>query len=72
MWSSNSDYWITSFTRASNDLGMVMPSALAVFMFKVNSNRVGCSTGKSAGLAPPNILATKEAAFRKVSVKLAA
>ena len=38
--------------------GIVKPSALAVFPLIKNSNLVGCSTGKSDGLAPFKILAT--------------
>src|SRR4026209_474764 len=47
---SNSDqtadlYSITSSARASNDVGSVMPSALAVVRLMTRSNLVGCSTG---------------------------
>jgi len=42
-----------------------MPIAFAVLMFTVNSNVVGCSMGKSPGLAPFNILSTYTAARRK-------
>ena len=38
--------------------GMVRPSAWAVLRLMTNSNFVGCSTGKSAGLAPCRILPT--------------
>jgi hypothetical protein len=38
--------------------GIVKPSAFAVFPLIKNSNLVGCSTGKSDGLAPFRILAT--------------
>ena len=38
--------------------GIVSPSALAVLRLIANSNVVGVSTGKSAGLAPRNILST--------------
>jgi hypothetical protein len=41
-----------SSARASNDCGIVTPSALAVFMLITSSNFVGCSMGRSAGLAP--------------------
>jgi len=57
-------YWITSSARCSSDGGMVSPRALAVFMLITNSNFVGCSTGKSAGLAPLRILSTNVAARR--------
>ena len=45
-------------TRAAIDGGNVRPSALAARMFTTNSNFVGCSTGRSAGLAPFRILST--------------
>ena len=51
-------YWITSSARASTDGGIVRPSALAVFRLITSSNFVGCSTGRSAGLAPLRILST--------------
>jgi hypothetical protein len=46
---------------------MVKPSALAVFRLITSSNFVGCSTGRSAGLAPFKILSTKAAARRQMS-----
>jgi hypothetical protein len=48
-------YSITSSARASKEGGTIRPSALAVFMLITNSNLVGCSTGRSAGLAPLRI-----------------
>ena len=51
-------YWITSSARRSRDGGIVSPSALAVLRLMISSNFVGCSTGKSAGLAPLRILST--------------
>jgi hypothetical protein len=51
-------YSITSSAIASSDGGMSMPSAFAVFRLMVSSNLVGCSTGRSAGTAPFNILST--------------
>ena len=45
-------YSITSSARASSACGTVRPSALAVLMLITSSNVVGCSTGRSAGLAP--------------------
>src|SRR5215468_381291 len=51
-------HWITSSARASTDGGIVKPSALAVLMLITNLNVVGCSTGRSAGLAPLRILST--------------
>ena len=41
---------------------MVRPSAFAAFRLTTSSNFVGCSTGRSAGLAPFRILSTKTAA----------
>src|SRR5215813_8119729 len=38
--------------------GIATPSLLAVFRLITSSNFVGCSTGKSAGLAPLRILST--------------
>src|SRR6266849_749774 len=52
---------ITSSARASNDGGMRRPSALAVLRLTTSSNLVGCSTGRSAGLAPLKILSTTTA-----------
>jgi len=49
-------YSITSSARASKAGGMVRPSAFAVLRLIAKSNLVGCSTGRSAGLAPRNIL----------------
>ena len=51
-------YRITSSARASSDAGIVRPSVLAVFMLITSSNFVGCSTGRSAGLAPLKIRST--------------
>ncbi len=44
--------------RSKSVCGIVRPSAFAVFMLMTSSNFVGCSTGRSAGLAPLRILAT--------------
>ena len=49
---------ITSSARSNIDVGIVTPIALAVRRFTTSSNVVGCSTGKSAGLAPRRILST--------------
>src|SRR6202011_3429260 len=51
-------YSITSSAVASSVAGMLSPSAAAVLRLTTSSNLVGCSTGKSAGLAPLNILST--------------
>src|SRR6266404_2522118 len=54
-------YSITSSARASSAGGMMTPSAFAVFKLITRSNLVGCSTGRSAGFAPLNILSAKPA-----------
>jgi hypothetical protein len=51
-------HWISSSARISTDCGIVSPRAFAVFMLMTSSNLVGCSTGRSAGLAPLRILST--------------
>jgi hypothetical protein len=47
---------ITLSARASTLGGMAKPIFFAVFRLISNSNLVGCSTGRSAGLAPLRIL----------------
>jgi uncharacterized membrane protein YfcA len=54
-----SNYSITPSARATTDRGIVKPSALAVLRLTTSSRVVGCSTGRSAGLAPLRILSTK-------------
>ena len=49
---------ITSSACSSSDCGIVIPSALAVFRLIASTNFVGCSTGRSAGLAPFRIRST--------------
>jgi hypothetical protein len=51
-------YTITSSARASSVGGTSRPSALAALRLMISSTLVGNSTGKSAGLAPFNILST--------------
>jgi hypothetical protein len=51
-------YSITSSASASSVGGMSRPSVLAVRALITNSNRVGCSTGKSDGSDPLRILST--------------
>src|SRR5262245_2454875 len=53
---------ITRSALASTLGGIVTPICLAVLRLITNSNFVGCSTGKSAGLVPLRILSTKIAA----------
>src|SRR5262249_6388054 len=49
---------ITLSAVASNVCGTSRPSALAALRLIVNSNLVGCTTGRSAGCAPLRILPT--------------
>src|ERR1700730_15199296 len=49
---------ITLSARTRIESGTVRPSAFAVLRLMTNSNLVGCSTGRSAGLAPLRILST--------------
>src|SRR5262245_57593606 len=49
---------ITSSARTRNVSGTFKPSTLLVVRLKTRSNLVGCSTGRSAGLAPRRILST--------------
>src|SRR6266849_874436 len=62
---------ITSVTWSMISLGKVMPSAWAVFILTTKSKVIGCSTGRSAGLAPLRILSTMAAARPYISVSLA-
>ena len=47
----SASYLITLSALASTLGGIVRPICLAAFRLMINSNLVGCSTGKSAGLA---------------------
>src|SRR6185295_1061340 len=58
---------ITLSALASTLGGIVRPICLAVFRLITSSNFVGCSMGRSAGLAPFRILSTYVAARRKLS-----
>src|SRR5262245_16665099 len=49
---------ITSSARARIPGGNISPIALAVLRLTASSNLTGCSTGRSAGLAPCKILCT--------------
>src|SRR5262249_47791328 len=49
---------ISLFARASSSGGIVRPICFAVLRLITSSNFVGCSTGRSAGLAPFRILST--------------
>jgi hypothetical protein len=63
-------YSITSSARSRIAVGSSMPIALAVFRFTTISNFVGCSIGKSAGLAPRAIRSTNSATRPKSAVML--
>jgi len=52
------DHSITSSARATNRGGSSSPIARAALRLITNSNLVGCSTGKSAGLAPLRMRST--------------
>ena len=55
-------YSMTRSARSRSDPGIVSPSALAVLRLITMSNFLGCSTGRSPGLAPLRILSTYVAA----------
>src|SRR4029453_8819480 len=55
---------IASSARARSVGGISRPSTLAVVRLMMRSNLVGCSTGMSAGFAPPRILSTRSAGRR--------
>src|SRR5258705_3046276 len=55
---SRENYSITSSAISNTRSGMVRPSALAVRRLIMNSNVVGCSTGRSAGFAPLKMRST--------------
>ena len=52
------DYLITLSALANTLGGIVRPICFAAFRLMMNSNFFGCSTGRSAGLAPFKILST--------------
>src|SRR5262249_32527844 len=62
---------ITSSARSRKGSGTLNPIALAVLRLTTSSNLTGCSTGRSAGLAPCKILCTYTAPRRNRSDKLA-
>src|SRR5262249_60191825 len=59
---------MTRSARSSRDGGIVKPRAFAVLRLMITSNFVGCSMGRSAGLAPFKILSTKTAVRRQTVV----
>ena len=58
---------MTRSARLTSGGGIVSPRAFAVFRLITSSNWVGCSTGRSPGLAPLRILSTYTAARRQRS-----
>ena len=58
------DYRITLSARASTFGGIVRAICFAAFRLMLNSNFVGCSTGRSAELLPFRILSTYVATRR--------
>src|SRR6476646_10785289 len=60
-------YSITSSARAATLEGISSPIVFAVLRLITKMYRVGCSTGRSAGLAPLNMLSTSAAARAKDS-----
>src|ERR1041385_3082732 len=62
-----SSHLITRSALANTFGGIIRPMCLAVLRLITNSNFVGCSMGKSAGLVPLRILSTYVAARRKLS-----
>jgi hypothetical protein len=65
----SSPHLITLSALASTFGGIVRPICFAAFRLIISSNFIGCSTGKSAGLAPFRILSTYVAARRSKSLK---
>jgi hypothetical protein len=61
---------ITSSARSRIAVDSPVPIALAVFRFTTSSNFVGCSMGKSAGLAPRAIRSTNSATRPNSAVML--
>jgi hypothetical protein len=62
-------YFMTLSALASTFGGIVRPIWFAVLKLMMNSNFVGCSTGRSAGFLPFRILSTYVAARRNRSAK---
>jgi hypothetical protein len=65
------DYLITRVARTSTLGGIVRPICFAAFRLMMNSNFIGCSTGRSAGVLPFRILSTYVAARRNKSAVFA-
>ena len=64
-----SHHSITSSARTRIDGGIARPSACAVRTFNASSNFVGCSTGRSPGLAPLRSLTTIAAVCRNIAAR---
>jgi hypothetical protein len=62
-------YSMTSSARASSEGGTVRFSDFAVLRLMLRSNLLGCSIGRSAGLAPRKIRSTYVAPRRNSSLK---
>ena len=58
---------ISSSAPASIEVGTSMPSALAAFTLTTSLKAVGCSIGRSPGIAPLSILSTNAAERRRAS-----
>ena len=52
------NYLMTRSARTSTFGGIVRPICFAALRLMMSSNFIGCSTGRSAGLAPLRILST--------------
>src|SRR4029453_3263063 len=61
---------ITSWARKRTEGEMVRSRNFAVLRFTTNSNLEGCSTGRSAGLAPLRTLETMIADCRHIAARL--
>jgi hypothetical protein len=61
---------MTSSARARIDCGITSPSAFAVLRLITSSNLVGCSTGRSAGLAPLRIFPARMPTWRWMAGRL--
>src|SRR5207249_9997958 len=59
-------HWMISSARRSIDCGIVRPRAFAVLTLMTSSNLVGCSTGRSAGLAPLRVLSIRGRAAKEI------
>src|SRR5262245_14375401 len=61
---------ITSSARKRTEGGMLRPRDFAVLRFTTNSNFVGCSIGRSAGLPPLRTFATITPNCRQIAARL--